>query len=72
MRRVRLKTRRNVIFPGHPIIETRVLDRAGISPGTYLEGPLVIEQRDATTLIPPGWNAYAHDDGALVMERKMQ
>lgn len=65
-------TKRSVIFPGHPPVETRVLDRAGISPGTNLEGPLVIEQKDATTLVPPGWSAFAHDDGALVMKRKMR
>ena len=63
------ETTRRVIFPGHPPLETRVIVRAGIAAGTSLEGPLVIEQRDATTLVPPGWRAYAHESGALVMER---
>jgi N-methylhydantoinase A len=60
---------RLVSFAGQSAIEARVLDRSQIEPNTHVDGPAVIEQRDATTLLPPGWRGSPHASGALVLER---
>ena len=46
------KTRR-VVFTGEAH-ETQVYDRACLQPGDSVEGPAIIEERSATTVIPPG------------------
>ena len=46
---------------------TRFIDRAAI--GGHIEGPAVITQVDATTLVPPGWAARPLPSGALLLER---
>jgi len=45
---------RPVWFTADRPTETTFIDRAALTPGTALEGPLVITQFDATTLVPPG------------------
>jgi N-methylhydantoinase A len=37
--------------------------------GAQLAGPAIIEQYDATTVVPPGWQAAVDASGALVVER---
>ena len=46
--------RRNVWFEPSGSIETPVYDRAPMAPGHVIQGPAVIEQLDATTLLFPG------------------
>jgi N-methylhydantoinase A len=47
------RSRRPVIFGGRTWT-SEVLDRAVLQPGEVYEGPLVVEQMDATALVPPG------------------
>ncbi|MQA85812.1 MAG: hydantoinase/oxoprolinase family protein [Streptosporangiales bacterium] len=47
---------RPVVFDEEPV-STPVYDRAGLAAGTRLVGPAVIEQLDATTVIPPDTRA---------------
>lgn len=49
------KTVRPVYFSAEAAIETTILDRDGLPVGTILHGPAIIEQFDATTVVPPGW-----------------
>lgn len=56
-------------FEDREPVDARVIDRAAIERGQPLEGPLIIEQADATTLVPPGWQATAKADGTLLVER---
>ena len=46
---------------------TRFINRATIR--GHIEGPAVITQVDATTLVPPGWAARPLPSGALLLER---
>ena len=55
------------LFPGGRC-ETPILRRESLGPGRALEGPAIIEQLDATTVLPPGFRATADDAGNLVID----
>lgn len=44
-----------------------VRDRAGISPGSSLAGPLIVESADTTIVIPAGCTALADESGNLII-----
>jgi N-methylhydantoinase A len=44
-------------------VDTPVYDRAAMPAGTELEGPAIVEQLDATTVIGPGWRGSVDRDG---------
>jgi N-methylhydantoinase A len=44
-----------------------VRDRAGITPGSALAGPLIVESSDTTIVIPAGCTARADESGNLVI-----
>jgi len=46
-----------------------VLDRAGLAPGTTLEGPAIIEQSDTTTVVHEGWWLRVLESGPLLLTR---
>jgi N-methylhydantoinase A len=46
-----------------------VLPRRGLAPGTSVDGPAVLEQRESTTVVPPGWNGRVEPDGTLLLQR---
>ena len=52
----RVPPSRQAWFPGEGWIETKVLDRAGLT-STSQSGPLIIQEYDATCLIPPNATA---------------
>ncbi len=59
---------REVYFEGADSrIETPVYERRSIRGDGAFEGPAVIEQYDATTVIYPGWEAGADNYGNLIM-----
>lgn len=47
-----------------------VLVRECLRPGQRYDGPAVVAQMDATTLIPPGWRATVDEMANLVLERR--
>jgi N-methylhydantoinase A len=47
--------------------EVPFLERNGLAPGTTLEGPLVVTQYDATTLVPPDCRLDVEEDGNIVI-----
>ncbi len=47
----------------------RILWREGLTIGTRIEGPAVIEALDSTTVVPPGWVARVAGQGFLRMTR---
>ena len=60
--------RRMVRFPDEPgRIEARIVSRDSLVPGDRLRGPAIVEQDDATTLIPPGWSAVSGDSGVMIL-----
>lgn len=52
--------------PGHGTLSTPVIDRAGLAPG-WRAGPLIVEEYDATCVIPPGWSARRDGFGNIEM-----
>jgi N-methylhydantoinase A len=45
-----------------------VWDRYRLRPGARLEGPAVVEERESTTVVPPGDTATVDEHGTLVIE----
>jgi N-methylhydantoinase A/oxoprolinase/acetone carboxylase beta subunit len=64
-----LKSRRPAYFPEKGgYVETPVYDRYRLSPGVTLVGPAVIEERESTSVLPPGCGARVDDYGSLLVE----
>lgn len=59
---------RQVWFSGDTSVETPVYDRAKLLPGQELDGPAVIEQLDATTILAPGDHCRIDKAGNLYVE----
>lgn len=61
-------TRRLVLGPDS-IVEAHIWRRDDLSSGWRTSGPAIIEQPDATTVVPPGWSVRCDDHDNLVLER---
>jgi 5-oxoprolinase (ATP-hydrolysing) len=59
-----LKGRRRAYF-GAGFVEAAVYDRYALRPGTRIDGPAMIEEREATTVIPPGDSVVVDEVGNL-------
>ncbi len=59
---------RRAWFPDSGWIETKVTDRAGLR--HPLPGPLIVQEYDATTLVPAGWHAALDAFGAIRLHRR--
>jgi N-methylhydantoinase A len=59
--------RRAYFGPTHGWIETPVLARAELAKPR--PGPLIVEEYDATCVVPPGWRAQLDSGGNIVIER---
>lgn len=57
---------RNVIFDGQAI-ESPILDRTKMALDGAWEGPLVIEEQSATTVVPPGWSVHLDRDANILL-----
>ncbi|MEQ9061962.1 MAG: hydantoinase/oxoprolinase family protein [Gammaproteobacteria bacterium] len=61
---------RAVTFAGSDeALPAAVHARAALAPGDVVEGPAIIEQHEATCLVPPGWQARVDPRGDLVLAR---
>jgi N-methylhydantoinase A len=63
----RLGETRSVFVDGREA-EAAVLPRAAVGRDGWLAGPLIIEQYDTTTFVPPGYRVQSDDAGNLVGE----
>ena len=62
-RAIALKGRRRAWVPGREAFaDVPVYDRYAMDPGTAIEGPAIVEEREATTIVPDGC-ALEVDDG---------
>lgn len=52
------------------IVETPCYARRRLAPGMTVDGPAIVEQDDATTLVLPGFRARVDPAGNLVFERR--
>jgi len=50
-------------------VECATYAREGLTPGSTLEGPVIVEQLDSTTVVLPGQRATADRAGNLVIRR---
>jgi N-methylhydantoinase A len=65
-----IKGTRSVFFAAQKSTETKIYDRDRLTVGTHFAGPAIVEQFDATSIVPPGWHASVDRYGNLVLERK--
>ncbi len=61
--------KRDVWFSETGFAATPVHWRDGLTPGTQIAGPAIIEAMDSTTVIPPGWQARIDDLGYIRLVR---
>ena len=66
-REAREPARRQAYFPEcGGFAEVAVHDRDALSPGQAVEGPAIVEERESTTVLPPGLKAVVDEWGNLV------
>jgi N-methylhydantoinase A len=58
---------RSIVF-GRRERTARILRREALGAGARLEGPVVIVEATATTVVPPGWTIRVDDLGTLVLD----
>jgi N-methylhydantoinase A len=63
-------TRLVMFAPADGHVRTEVWDRAALAGGQVVAGPAIVEQLDATTVIPPGCVATVHETAALIITRE--
>ena len=52
-------------------VDTPVYRRSDLGRGQRLSGPVIVEERETTAVIRPGWTVDVADDGSLVAERSL-
>ena len=65
-----VKGTRRVFFDAAKETETAIYDRDKLVVGVTFTGPAIVEQFDATTVVPPGWHASVDRYGNLILERR--
>ena len=61
---------RPVMFDrGSPAVDTPVYRRSHLAPGQRFDGPAVVEERETTSVIRPGWSVEVAGDGSLMATR---
>jgi N-methylhydantoinase A len=63
------KGTRRVFFDAAKPIETAIYDRDRLDVDVTFAGPAIVEQFDATTVVPPGWRAFVNRHSNLILER---
>jgi N-methylhydantoinase A len=64
-----IKGTRAVLFDARQPTTTTIYDRDRLDVGAAFSGPAIVEQFDATTVIPAGWRAIVDRYGNLALER---
>src|SRR5437867_2446917 len=64
-----LKGRRRAWFPEtRGWTECAVYDRSALAPGARLDGPAIVEERESTSVLPPGTSATVDEYANLIVE----
>ena len=50
-------------------VDTPVYRRPDLGRGQAIVGPAIVEERETTAVIRPGWTAIVADDGSIIAER---
>jgi len=64
------KGRRTIHLDAASACEAILYERDGLDVGSAIEGPAIVEQFDATTVIPPGWRAQVDGRRNLILEKR--
>jgi N-methylhydantoinase A len=64
------KATRRVFFRDVGVVQCPSYDRAHLRAGDTLAGPALIEAKDSTTVVPPGWTVRCDNIGSLVVARE--
>ncbi|MBI3978185.1 MAG: hypothetical protein HY331_08375 [Chloroflexi bacterium] len=64
---MRARPRRAYFGPAVGLVETPVLGRHEVGPDP-VAGPVIVEEYDATTVVPPGWTVRRDDLDNLILE----
>jgi len=59
---------RRLLTETHGAVMAQVLDRYALAPGARIAGPALVEERESTTVIPPGASAQVDDMLNLVID----
>jgi len=62
-----VKAMRHVLFDAGPALEAKIYDRDRLDVGASFPGPAIVEQFDATTVVPPGWRTVVDRYGNLIL-----
>jgi serine/threonine protein kinase len=60
---------RRVLLPDGAAEVPSVL-RTDLLAGHALDGPMLVDQADTTTLVPTGWRGTVHASGSLILEHR--
>ena len=63
------KCERDIYFDGKTAVSASVYERERLDIGVEVAGPAVVEQFDATTIVPPSWSARVDGHRNLVLEK---
>lgn len=65
------KGHRPMVFGrGVAAVDAPVYDRSSLGAGASFDGPCVVEERETTSVIRPGWTVVVAPDGSLLANRK--
>ena len=56
-------------MPGATGLRVPVYDRGALAAGQTIAGPAIIEERETTTVLPPGWTATIDEIGCIVARK---
>ena len=62
-------TRPVVFGRGGVAVDTPVYQRASLGAGSRFTGPAIVEERETTAVIRPGWSAEVGPDGSIIATR---
>jgi N-methylhydantoinase A len=66
---IAVKGKRRIHFDGKNSVEARLYERDRLDIGAVVSGPAIIEQFDATTVIPSGWSGRVDGYRNLILQR---
>ena len=63
------KGHRTIHFDGANSFDATLYERDALDVGATIAGPAIVEQFDATTVIPPGWTAQVDARRNLILQK---
>lgn len=64
-----IRGERRVTLGPHRAFDAAIVRRDDIETGWRAQGPVIIEQKDSTTLVPDGWSVRCDEWSNLILER---